>query len=158
MIKQLKITPYLTLISISIILISCTKTNYIKNKYRITGCESYRIDSLNIYLKFDIVYYSDSTQNNLFPSSIEKGLDGSDDKILFLGFNNIESNEFRNLINKINLNERGYKGEKIEKEYIIQNLINQDNDDLTLIIQRKLKIDTIRIPIVRKCFPCPQSK
>lgn len=148
MIKQQKIILYLILINALNILYSCTETHYIKNKYRITGCEAIRIDSSKIHLKFDVVYYSDSSQNNLFPSSIEKGLDGSDNEILFLGYETpkFENKNFKELITNINLNKRGFKGEKLEKGYLIDN-INFLNERFILVIKKKYARDTIIVSI-----------
>jgi hypothetical protein len=140
MIKQQKIILYLILINI---FFGCTSENYIKNKYKITGIKVDRIDSFNLFVKFDVEYYSDSTQKNIFPSSIEKGLDGSNDKILSLKTTKGEISEISKLLENINSNKRGFRGEKIKKGYQINCEKKINEEDFFLIIQRKEKLDTL---------------
>ncbi len=142
MIKPQKIIQYLILISILYLFIKCSKDNYIKNKYRIVSVNLTVIDSNKTFIKFGVEYYSDSTQKNMFSSSIEKGIDGSNEEILFLGKNGEASPlEIQQLIENLNANRRGFRGEKVERGYIINGIYK----NLILVRNRNSVADTIEI-------------
>ncbi|WP_417366141.1 hypothetical protein [Flavobacterium beibuense] len=147
-----KTTTTISLSLITCLLFSCNTPGYIKNKYTITGATAHIIDSTQIDLKLAVTYYSDSTYSNLFPSSIEKGQEGSDDKILFLGFKKGKTNEILNeLAKKLNSKKKGYTGEKPERGYILPNT-NPNYDDLIMIIKRKNSIDTLKIETYKQAY------
>lgn len=128
-------------------LYSCSNPSYIKNKYTITGATALITDSSNINLKLEVTYYSDSTYSNLFPGSIEKGQEGSDDEILFLGFRDGNQNgALGELAKNLNSKKEGYRGEKPERGYILPNT-NSNYDELIMIIKRKNTIDTLNIEV-----------
>lgn len=144
-----------TIISLSLIiclLFSCNNPSYIKNKYTITDATALIIDSTQIDLKLAVTYYSDSTYSNLFSSSIEKGQEGSDDEILFLGFKIGKNNEVLNeLVKNLNSRKKGYTGEKLEHGYILPNT-NPNYDDLIMVIKRKNSIDTLNIETYKQAY------
>ena len=78
----------------------------------------------------------------MFSSSIEKGIDGSNEEILFLGKNGEASPlEIQQLIENLNANRRGFRGEKVERGYIINGIYK----NLILVRNRNSVADTIEI-------------
>jgi hypothetical protein len=76
---------------------SCTRNNYINNKYYIDSIVfkdailfKYSHDTSIVLITFccKTTYYSDSSYNNIYPSSISKGLDGTEDNLKFLELGN----------------------------------------------------------------------
>lgn len=73
----------------STLLLAGCHTEYVKNKLRIQSFSitDYDIRENTLKIKFDVLYYSDSTFQNGF-SSMEKGQNGSEEEIVYFGLNN----------------------------------------------------------------------
>lgn len=69
-----------------LVIVGC-KERYVETKFTINNFSCAIIDSPQngIAVKFDVMYYSDSTVANYFASGMEKGLHGSDDTIVYFG-------------------------------------------------------------------------
>ena len=146
--------------------------HYIENKYVISSFKvnqnKISLDTLEVV--FDLQFYSDSTHENYFSSSIERGLDGSDIIIRKFGVvdincdltlplknnipqSNLKSNIFESVsdfISKFNNKSRNTIGERLIRGiYIIMNsdCTKVHNRSLTyfIIIENKtsLSVDTI---------------
>lgn len=148
--KQAKITQYLILSSL--ILLGCNKT-YIENKYRIKSFSAESIDNQFTKIYFDLEYYTDSTYANKYSSAIEKGLDGSDMKILFFGSKNSSPDDtlnykkltYHNFIKKFNMLDKEMLGQKLEKGVDICFGKNISVADLVLVLKDKNGvIDTLQ--------------
>ena len=85
MIKRSKIRLFLILSSTFVFLGCPYKPPFIKNKINFEKVTITQKDSCVAIIKFTVKYYSDSLNQNYFASSIEKGQDGSDYKIRFIG-------------------------------------------------------------------------
>jgi hypothetical protein len=160
--KQLRITQYLIQNSIYIIflsiflcLISCGRTEYLKNKFEIDSFTASLNNDSTISLNFKLKYFTDSTHEN-GSASIEKGQDGSNQKILYFGFDDSISRNRYIGCNLMNINDFIYGFNRGNKEFIGQELerqkticisaskINYD-DKLVMILQNEVnhKIDTL---------------
>jgi len=157
MIKQLKIIlSHIKLFFIfSIPLVSCLDLDvkYLKNKIIIKSFTLEKTKSF-LTLKFNIDYYSDSTNANYYAESIEKGQDGIDGKVIFFGslsekFTYDESCQyykFKDITERINEQKYCFIGEKIERYYhkVCMPLnLNLIDSNIVLIIQNNNSYDTI---------------
>ncbi|MCX6180591.1 MAG: hypothetical protein NT150_01510 [Bacteroidetes bacterium] len=78
-------------------------------------------------LKFKVVYYSDSTERNIYSTSIEKGQKGSDQQIVFFGQSldsTVKSADCAGItlgqfITSYNSKQKMYRGENLEKVNMI---------------------------------------
>jgi hypothetical protein len=138
-------------------LLGC-KNKYIKNHFYIKSFNVSCSDSIKngVIINFDIAYYSDSTKENYFENSIQKGLDGSNHDIIFFGYDINENSKdpedlklesFENFKHNYNQKKDMYNGEMLEKEFILES--NKDcasiNEKIILVRRNTTtnKIDTL---------------
>jgi hypothetical protein len=140
-----------------LIFVSC-KNHYTKNHYYISSLYVSCNDTLknSIILNFNIIYYSDSTKENYFENSIQKGQDGAEDEIIYFGYelendlknqDNPKLESFESFKQNYNQKKHMYNGEMLEKKFIIttnKNCFSQ-TDKIILVRKNKktFKIDTL---------------
>lgn len=125
----------------------CTNPNYLDNKFKIESFAIQRVVDLTnaVEINFKIIYYSDSTYSNYFSSGIERGQDGTDQEILFMGIHGSQSenpfpcnsmtlSEFQNGFNN---GERDFRGERLEKPQTICFPHDFDLSTFTIILKDK---------------------
>lgn len=96
--------------------------HYVNNKFKIISFTINENKDSNFFIiKFNVDYYSDSTDMNYFSSSIQKGLTGTNDKILLLGNETISKDSTKcqyyniyDFIKKFNAGEKEFIGQRLE--------------------------------------------
>ncbi len=133
---------------------------FVQNHFTINSFTITCVDNVKkaVLVKFDITYYSDSTQKNYYANSMQKGLSGSDYEILFWGYKNstkekvdstnYETETFNSFKNRYNKMENMYIGEvMLNREIIIQTDWDCQENKNNIILVRKDKtsqvIDTL---------------
>ncbi len=121
---HLKITRYLTQNRILFILIlcfifSCSEPKWIDNKFAVTSISLLRNND-KCEVRFNVRYYSDSTFKHSFQSAIERGVNGCNCKIIFLGFDTLSQTTYKNIVfdsivKGFNQKKHEYSGEQILK-------------------------------------------
>ncbi len=155
MIKRLKIILFLILNSIFLFFGCFNKPVFIKNKFNFERVTIIQKDSCVAIIKFTVKYYSDSLHQNYFASSIEKGQDGSDWKIHFIGSNDDkckrESCNYDNLddvAEKVNNKNNLYNGEFITRNKYI---CIQNASSVKMILENKNRKDTLDVIYIPRC-------
>jgi hypothetical protein len=149
----------LLFISIFFSLMGC-ETHFIKNHFVIKSFNVICDDSIKtaVILRFDLDYYSDSTFQNYYENSIQKGQDGSIHEILYLGYSDfstmrdsISSDDkietFNSFKRKYNEKQHMYTGEMLDKDLLIHTNKNCHSKPSQIILIRKnllsSQIDTL---------------
>jgi|SRR5690554_564248 len=149
---------YLILSSFIFVTTSCIATNY-DTRFKIESFQIINCDTIEgtIEIKFDVKYYQSDRDTGY--SSLEKGLKGSDDKILFFGFVNQNGTflnyckhlKFEEFINGFNNKDRAFIGQRFDFSYkfCVSSKDIKLNNVLYLILKNQdtQTIDTLRSSI-----------
>jgi len=148
----------ITLFLLFALLLTGCHTEYVKNKLRIQSFSITDYDTREnmLKIKFDVLYYSDSTFKNGLSSSIEKGQDGSEEEIVYFGLNHANTaatpyhcahpdlDSFRNGFNH---NYREFSGQQFdfEQQLCIPPFKRDEKELLLLVLQNRKtgKTDTL---------------
>lgn len=153
--KLSKHIGYLMLSSSLLLFYSCGKPNFLKNKYRVLGFYvEHRTDS-SVTLNLAVKYFSDSTHQNYFADTMDKGQDGTDSvKLVFKASPVNEKDtlyaylekELNAIANNINANLNMFSGKFVKRPIPITLPANYDasNVSLVLIDEKHSTIDTLR--------------
>jgi len=145
----------LSLFCILCLITSC-KTAYIKNKFRLVSFSVLRRlpDKNAVEIKFNVEYYSDSTEANSWAGGIEKGQDGSEDEIIFFGIKGFDQKSgpcayltFDNFKNCYNSKAKECRGQSFDfnSTFCIPELWDKKNE-LIMVLKNKNnnKVDTLQ--------------
>ena len=129
----------------------------VQNKYRLVSFGVFDDGQENLVLRINVEYYCDSTYWNYYNESIQPGVDGTNDSIIFIG-NESDSSyhlglDVKDFVNKFNKEELVRMGINKFSSEINKELFSNENETIMVILDKKLNlIDTLyskksRVPV-----------
>lgn len=144
---------------IPLVLASSCPKHYILNKFEIKGFEfqkGFGYPNVGI-VKFHVNYYTDSTQAMYF-DSIEKGRDGSSQRIKYIGLRSPDTKYSQecnftpadSFISRFNRNQKPYSGQSLQSDYTFCFSSRCDTNDIFILVledKNKGSIDTLQCKV-----------